>query len=60
MSKRNRARKKASTARKNRTNERIKKENELGNGRDQSHPFNDVEKEGRVEFEMQTGVASKV
>ena len=60
MSKRDRDRKKASTARKNRTNERIEKENELGNGRDQPYSDNTLKKEGRIEFEVQTGVAPKM
>jgi hypothetical protein len=60
MSKRDRERKKVAKDRKNRTNERIKKENELGNGRDKSYPDNAFKKEGRVEFEVSTGIASKV
>ena len=63
MSKRDRDRKKAAKARKQRTEDnqlwRIEI-NELGNGRDQSHPFNALEKEGLPKLQVPTRFASEV
>lgn len=63
MSKRDRDRKKTAKARKQRTEDnqlgRIAI-NELGNGRNQSHSFNDIEKERFPKLQVPTRFASEV